>query len=148
MVCDVPVKEVMSAPPIAAPSSTTVADAARLMKMYGVGSVIVLEDERPVGLFTDRELVWVVATIGCEGLEHPISRYAMRGFPVVRQDTCIVDAAKLITGMGTRHAIVVDEYGSLIGVVSLKDIALRLSRLNEGAGEKAGSAIASGRESS
>lgn len=131
MPCDTSVEDVMSAPPIAAPSSTSVLEVARLMKMYGVGSVVVLEDRRPIGLFTDRELVWLVATIGCESLSHPIGRYAMRSFPVVRKDTCVREAAQLIIGMGARHAVVVDSYGFLVGVVSLKDIALKLSRLGE-----------------
>ena len=51
------VAEVMSAPAITALSSETVAEASGRMVAHSVGSVVVVDGERPIGILTERDLV-------------------------------------------------------------------------------------------
>ena len=55
------VQDIMSAPVMTASSSEPVADAAARMVEAGVGSVVIVEDGRPVGILTERDLVRVPA---------------------------------------------------------------------------------------
>src|SRR2546423_2013038 len=51
------VGELMSAPVVTATPSETVADAAARMNDRGVGSVVVVDGTRPIGILTERDLV-------------------------------------------------------------------------------------------
>ncbi|MEU6417459.1 CBS domain-containing protein [Streptomyces spiralis] len=50
------VSEAMSAPAVAVPPRTSVAEAAREMAAQGIGSVLVVEDRALRGIVTDRDL--------------------------------------------------------------------------------------------
>ena len=118
------VEEIMSTPPISAGINASVLEVTRLMKVYGIGSVIIVDkNDRPVAIFTEKELVWAVATFGCEALDKKAYDHSVRTLPVVRKDSCIEEAVKEMDAHGLRHAAVVDEYGILVGVVSMRDIA-------------------------
>ncbi|MCE4625359.1 MAG: CBS domain-containing protein [Desulfurococcales archaeon] len=120
----VKVEEIMSTPPISVGINATVLEVARLMKVYGIGSVIIVdENDRPIAIFTEKELVWSIATFGCEALDKKAYDHSVRTVPVVRKDSCIEEAVKEMDAHGLRHAAVVDEYGRLVGVVSMRDIA-------------------------
>ena len=56
------VSEVMSSPVVTALPSETVAEAAARMGDRKVGSVVVVDGERPVGILTERDLVRFAAT--------------------------------------------------------------------------------------
>lgn len=51
------VRDVMLVNPIAMPANAPVAAAARAMRDLDVGAVVVVEDERPLGVMTDRDTV-------------------------------------------------------------------------------------------
>ena len=129
MACPLRVGEIMNTPPITAPPSASVLETARLMDTYGVGSVVVVDEEkRPLGLFTRRELVWIVARLACDGLKEEIGSHMNKSFPVLSREECIDAAAMEMSSYGVRHAPVVDRMGSVVGVVSLDDIAREVAR--------------------
>jgi CBS domain-containing protein len=51
------VTELFRKPPVTIPAAATLADAAALMDNEVVGAVVVVEDGRPVGIVTDRDIV-------------------------------------------------------------------------------------------
>ena len=57
----VPVVEIMTATPVTITADATVAQAAGLMRDKGVGSLVVLQDGRPAGIVTERDIVTKVA---------------------------------------------------------------------------------------
>lgn len=119
------VADAMSRWVVTARGDASVREAARLMHEAGVGSVIVVDDTgRLVGVFTERDLVRVVA----EGrdLDVPIERYMTREVASVRPDTPILEAGDLMVRLGVRHLPVVDDTGRLVGVISIRDICQRL----------------------
>ena len=136
--CPSTVGDIMSSPAISAPPDASVLEAARLMDTYGVSSVIVVDEERrPTGVFTERELVWVIARLGCDGLDEKIGSHADKNFPLLTPQECIDSAAVLMARFGVKRAPVVDERGVLIGVVSLSDIAKEISGKLEAFRERA-----------
>ena len=58
------VGELMSTPPVTAAASELLADASTRMKGHGIGSVVVVDGERPIGILTERDLVRFVASGG------------------------------------------------------------------------------------
>ena len=136
--CPSTVGDIMSSPAISAPPEASVLEAARLMDTYGVSSVIVVDEERrPIGVFTERELVWVIARLGCDGLDERIGNHADKNFPTLTPQECVDSAAVIMSKFGVKRAPVVDERGVLIGVVSLSDIAREISGKLEAFRERA-----------
>jgi IMP dehydrogenase len=51
------VRKVMSSPVVSVTASATILEAAQRMHAHDVGAVPVFEDDRPIGLLTDRDIV-------------------------------------------------------------------------------------------
>jgi len=99
---------------------TSVLDAAVAMEGSDVGSLAVVEGLELVGLITERDIRRVVA----EGIDPgtPVSSI-MSGEPdTFDPDLDVWDAAAWIAESGYRHLPVIDDEGSLLGVVSIRDL--------------------------
>jgi CBS domain-containing protein len=101
------------------------AQAARLMREHHVGSLVVVqENERrvPVGMLTDRDLAVGVMALGLDP-EKTIAEAAMRpDVVVVREDEGIGRAIALMRNRGVRRLPVVDEAGTLVGMLAADDL--------------------------
>ena len=51
---------------LTAPSTTTVSDAARLMRAHKTGALMVCDKKRLVGVFTERDALFRVTAEGCD----------------------------------------------------------------------------------
>ncbi|MHB1424791.1 MAG: CBS domain-containing protein [Gemmataceae bacterium] len=100
----------------------SVAEAVALMRQQRVGCVLVCgEDDRLVGLFTERDLLRRVLAAGLP-LSTPVG-LCMTGNPVViHPKDPIGVAVRLMEEGGYRHLPVVDPAGRPLGVLSVKRI--------------------------
>jgi CBS domain-containing protein len=97
---------------------TSVDEAARLMKENAVGAVLVVDDGRLVGIFTERDAVYRVMAAGGEPAATPIGEVMTRD-PIVAPDDTFGYALLLMHEHGFRHAPVVAD-GRPVGVVSAR----------------------------
>lgn len=91
-----------------------------------VGSVVVVEDERPVGLVTDRSVALALESmpnLADHVAEDLISDDIVTGTP----DTSIFDAIRLLEDAEVRRLPIVDEEETLAGIVTLDDIVVLLA---------------------
>ena len=51
------VRDVMNSPVISASSDNTIEDVASIMKEHKIGSIIIIENEKPLGIVTDWDIV-------------------------------------------------------------------------------------------
>jgi CBS domain-containing protein len=116
------VREVMRRRIISASLSDTVQVAVNLMASNRVGSVLILDNDKLVGIFTERDLVNHLHRGG--GLEDKLGDVMTRNPITVREDESLWKALLIMVEHGFRHLPVVDGEGKLVGVVSIKD-ALR-----------------------
>lgn len=107
---------------VTAGKNDSVSQAARLMKKANVGCVIVTEGKKPVGIFTERDLLNRVVAEGLDPAKIPLAKI-MTPSPVT------IDAAKpldqvfnLLAEGRFRHVPITDD-GELVGIVSLSDLA-------------------------
>lgn len=99
---------------------TTLLEAAAAMEDSDLGSLAVVEGLDLIGLVTERDIRRAVAK-GTD-LETPVSTL-MSGEPdTFDPDLDVWDAATWIAESGYRHLPVVDDNGSLLGVVSIRDL--------------------------
>ena len=110
---------VNNSPHICGPE-TTLLEAVVAMESSDLGSLAVVEGRELVGLITERDIRRSVA----EGIELGTSVSSiMSGDPdTFDPDLDVWDAAAWITESGYRHLPVIDDDGSLLGVVSIRDL--------------------------
>jgi CBS domain-containing protein len=103
-------------------------EAAQLLRDEGVGCVVVSEDERPLGIVTDRDLVVRVMASGRDPDKTPL-RDVMSGEPVFLADERGIDqVVATMRQERIRRIPIVDAEGRLEGVVSLDDLLPLLAR--------------------
>jgi CBS domain-containing protein len=107
------------------------------MQEHNVGTVVLVEDGRPVGIITDRDLA---LALGARGLSPraPVREVMTRHVLAVPEDTGVFTATRFIQDRKVRRLPVVDREDRLVGLVSLDDLlrwlARELSNLAEGIG--------------
>ena len=118
-------RELMTPTPKVCTSDDRVVDAARMMRDYDVGSLPVVENtgtNRLIGIITDRDIV--VGPVAEELFTSTVAD-AMTPDPKSVRDTDDVSAVeKLMKENQVRRIPVVDEIGSLVGVIAQADLAL------------------------
>ena len=113
-----PVREIMDARKLllAAPR-TTVREAARSMARRAVGAVLVVDDERLLGIFTERDVVFRVVARGLDPAKLTIAEVMTADPKTIAPDKTFGIAMVLMHENGFRHLPVV-ENGHPIGIVS------------------------------
>jgi CBS domain-containing protein len=123
------VKECMSREVTVASPNDTLQEAARTMGRLDVGSLPVAENDRLVGMLTDRDIaIRAVA----EGLPvgSPISQAMTRDIKYVFDDEDIEEVAEQMADLQVRRLPVVNRDKRLVGIVSLGDVS-RSAKLKE-----------------
>lgn len=100
-------------------------EAVRLMHENGTDCVLIVDDGRLVGIFTDRDAVLKVA--GRELKARPIAGLMTRDPVVVRHDDTVAVAINKMAVGGFRHIPIV-ENGRPTGLVSARDVFRHLAR--------------------
>jgi CBS domain-containing protein len=106
-----------------AEANETARDAARRMLQRGVGTLVVLNDERqPAGLVTDRDLVVRVLAPARDPETTRVSEIMTADPKVLREDSPIEGALGLMRAGSFRRVPIVDAAGRLVGILTLDDV--------------------------
>lgn len=120
MFSSITLKEICSADPVCISQEATLADAMELMAGRNISSVIVVEGNRPVGIFTERDALHIIP-LGLDPSNVSV-RKAMSGPPVVAPTHLdFFEAYHLCARKNIRHLIVVDDEGGLYGIATDTD---------------------------
>ncbi|MBI3950238.1 MAG: CBS domain-containing protein [Acidobacteria bacterium] len=116
------VKLLNLAHPVNVQAGDSVARTIELMKQHRVGCALVLEGERLVGIFTERDILFNLAGTQ-QDLERLTMRRAMIPEPVtLKLEDSMAMALHHMSVGGFRHLPVVAKDGSPLGLISIKDI--------------------------
>jgi CBS domain-containing protein len=105
---------------VAAPGSTTVIAAARLMRESHVGAVIVVEDGKLAGVFTERDALFRVIAEGRDVQTTQLAEVMTRDPRTIHPDKPFPDALHVMYEGGFRHVPVVED-GRPVGMISARD---------------------------
>lgn len=117
------IREVVTARP-----EDSLAKVARLMEEHNVGAVVIAADQdRPVGIVTDRDLAVAACARRVSPDEH-VQKIMTCPVATMKHTDGIYKATQRMMELAVRRLPVVDEVGRLVGLVSLDDLLLLLSR--------------------
>ena len=102
-------------------SQLTVYEALKAMGEKNVGALLVMEDEKLLGIISERDYARKVILKGKASKETMIGEIMTRDLITVSLNTSIDSCMRLMTGKHIRHLPVV-ENGQLAGIVSIGDV--------------------------
>ncbi|MEM2203154.1 MAG: CBS domain-containing protein [Sulfolobales archaeon] len=115
------VGELIKREPVTVSPSTSIRNAVKLMNERNVGSVVITDPEgRVLGIFTERDLVKVVA--GDISLDSDIGSVMTKNPVVVFEEDPVSKAVTIMAERRIRHLPVVTRRGTLRGVITARDI--------------------------
>ena len=118
------VRDAMTEDPRSIGASASVVEAARLMREGHIGSLPVTEDERLVGMITDRDITTRVVAESAAPETTSVGEVYSRDLISVEPDHDLGEALELMARHQVRRLPVV-ENGRLVGMVAQADIALK-----------------------
>jgi len=101
--------------------SVTVFDALQQMADHGIGALLVLQNGKPVGLFSERDYARKLALRGLRSRETPVSAVMSSPVITISPDASVQEGMQVMTEKFVRHLPVLDSSG-VIGMVSIGDL--------------------------
>jgi CBS domain-containing protein len=109
-------------PPLTATQEATLLDVVKIMATHNVGLVAVVDEAgRPLGVVSERDVIRALAR-GVQLSAKAIEVGTRGNLLTAKAEDDIYSAIKKMRERGTRHILVVDDAGKLVGVVSIRDL--------------------------
>ncbi|BAM06671.1 CBS domain-containing protein [Leptospirillum ferrooxidans] len=115
------VKKVMTKNPMTVEMTTTAREVAEIMKTKKVGSLLVMQGEKTVGIITEADIVRRV--VGEDRVPYVTTVSTIMSAPVlsINSDASIYDAQDLMDKHHIRHLLVMEE-DEVVGLISIRDL--------------------------
>jgi CBS domain-containing protein len=108
---------------IAVGAQDDVGTIARTLAEKRIGAVLVRDGGGDVlGIISERDIVRCIATHGAEAVTMPAAQLMTRALHTVTPRTKLTEALSLMTDRRVRHLPVIEDDGSLAGMVSIGDL--------------------------
>ncbi|MCD6226743.1 MAG: CBS domain-containing protein [Candidatus Aenigmarchaeota archaeon] len=115
------VKEVMNDKVLTAPKETLIRDAARIMTKYRIGSLVILEKSKLIGIVTERDILGKVVARGDDPRIIKIEDIMTTDVISIQDDDTVEKAVELMTEHKIKKLPVLHEE-RLVGIITASDI--------------------------
>ena len=99
----------------------TVKEAAKIMTQYRIGSLIVMEDKKIVGIITELDILWKVVAGGLDPETTQIKDVMTKNVITVQANQTVEEAAELMVEKKVKKLPVLDDH-KLVGIVTATDL--------------------------
>lgn len=108
---------------ISVPPGTTIGEAARIMKEHRIGCVLVEEEGRLLGIFTERDILTKLVGTGYDPAKVHVDGVMTKNPETLTPEDPIAFAVQRMSVGGFRHLPLIDATtGRPVGILSVKDI--------------------------
>ncbi|MCL2590168.1 MAG: CBS domain-containing protein [Betaproteobacteria bacterium] len=107
--------------PVALPPTATVRDALQLMAEREVGSVLLMQGDSLLGIFTERDYARKIVLKGLSSTDTPLADVMTSRLHIVSPHHTVRECLEIMTHGKMRHLPVVDG-GQVLGLVSIGDL--------------------------
>jgi CBS domain-containing protein len=117
------IRDVMTSEPCTIDAGKSVAYAAKMMRDEDVGLAPIVEDDKLIGMLTDRDIAIRVVAEGRNPEQVTVAEVASRQIVMVGPQQDLDEALRIMAKRQVRRLPVVEEDGRLVGVVAQADVA-------------------------
>ena len=117
--------------PVVAGLDTSAFDLAKIMTIKRIGSVIIIDDDKPVGIVTERDLVRRVLAEGLDSASIRASSICSKPVISCSEFADLEDAVDIMKDYNIRRIVVIDDDQRLVGILTFDDIVANLKKLSE-----------------
>jgi CBS domain-containing protein len=121
------IREVMTPNPVTIPADMSATDAAGLMRDRDIGDVIVMNQDRVMGIITDRDIVVRVVAARQDPAKVKLGDICSKELYTVEHTATAEEAISLMRQKAVRRVPVMDD-GCPVGIVSIGDLAVERDR--------------------
>jgi CBS domain-containing protein len=106
-------------------------DVAKLMAKHRIGSVLVIEGDnnKPVGIVTERDIIKKVSAQNKRADQVAVRHIMSSPLVTVKSIDSIDTAAETIAENKVKRLVVLEQDGSMVGILSISDIAKKLAKI-------------------
>lgn len=119
--------DVMTASPRTCSTYSTVLEASMIFRDADCGAVPILDDGKPIGVLTDRDVALALVEHGENLGRLPVSDVMTRGVVSIAPTEGIEAVADQFADKAVRRLLVVDTSGQLVGIIAWADLVGKLS---------------------
>ena len=101
---------------------TTVKRAAELMEVKDVGAIVVTENQKPIGIVTDRDITVRCIAKDMNAADTPVAHIMTKTVRCAGLDEGIFNVAQMMKKFEIRRVPIVDELGCAVGLLSFGDV--------------------------
>ncbi len=109
-------------PPVTVSAATPVRDVLQLLTRHSVGCVMVVQDGKLTGIFSERDALLKIGTDAARLGDHPVSEFMTANPKTLRADAKIAFAVRHMDQGGFRHLPIVNDANEPVGVLSVRGI--------------------------
>ncbi len=121
-----PIGELCNREVVFATRTTTIVEAAQLMRRYHVGDLVVVEEinnkRMPVGIVTDRDIIIEVVAKSQPFQDCTVDKIMSSQLVSVPETEGVIETIKLMRNHAIRRIPVVSNDGVLVGIISADDV--------------------------
>ena len=125
---DMRVRDVIASSVTGVAPDTPVLETVRLMRGQNISCIVIVKEGKPHGIFTERNLVESASGYDADFLKRDISDCMSTPVFTGTQDMRLHEAFNLMASNRIRHLAIVDENGSVQGVITFSDLVRNLGR--------------------
>jgi CBS domain-containing protein len=103
-------------------ASAPVLQAAQIMGRRHIGSLVVMDAGQVTGIFTERDVLYRVVAAGLDPGQTSVGQVMSHEVICCRPDTSLDEVHTIFKNRRIRHLPVVDDAGSLVGLISIGDL--------------------------
>ena len=92
------------------------------MQRHNIGSVVITEKGKILGILTERDFVRIVEQVGALLEKNLAVHHMSKPVLTVQSDTSVADVIKLMREKHIRHLIVLNKAGEVAGIISSRDL--------------------------
>ena len=111
--------------------SPSALDVAKLMTKYRIGSVVVIEGtaKKPLGIVTERDIISKVSAQTKNADQVTVKQIMSSPLITVKSIDSIDTAAETMAEKKVKRLVVLEQDGSMVGILSVSDIARKLAKI-------------------
>ena len=102
---------------------TPVTEIAKLMREHDIGAIPIGENDRLIGMVTDRDIVVRFVAEGKDPSNARVNECMSKSVRSVKEDTPVTEILSLMSNAQIRRVPVVNASDELVGIVSIRDIS-------------------------